>query len=70
MRMKSNRPEESRERLRQEELKKNATGAYHDSINRGEGGSLPDFVGGSGWKGTGIVILVLIVGYVLYRMIF
>ena len=33
-------PEEKRERLRQEELKKNSTGALKDGFDRGENGNL------------------------------
>ncbi|WP_332646717.1 DUF6366 family protein [Lysinibacillus sp. 54212] len=68
--MESKTPEDRREHLRQKELKKNPTGTLNDSINRGESGSLSDVAGGLGWKGTGIGILVLIIGYVLYKLIF
>lgn len=70
MNMESKTPEDQREHLRQEELKKNPTGTLNDSMNRGDGGNLPDLVGGLGWKGTGIGILVLIVGYVVYKLVF
>ncbi|MDQ0273422.1 DUF6366 family protein [Cytobacillus purgationiresistens] len=63
-------PEEKRERLRQSELKNNPTGSLHDALNRGSNGNLPDLSGGMGWKGTGILIVVLIVGYVLYNLFF
>ncbi|XKE59808.1 DUF6366 family protein [Sutcliffiella horikoshii] len=63
-------PEENRERLRQEELKKNPSGVLGDGLNRAENGNLADLVGGLGWKVTGIIIVVLIVGYVLYSLIF
>lgn len=63
-------PEEKRERLRQEELKKNPYGTLRDGLNRGENGNLTDLVGDLGWKGTGILIIVLIVGYVLYKLLF
>ena len=62
--------EKERERLRQEELKKNSTGALKDGFDRGESGNLADSVGGLGWKETGILIIVLIVGYVLYELLF
>ncbi|MGE7763232.1 DUF6366 family protein [Peribacillus sp. NPDC097895] len=62
-------PEEKRERLRQEELKKNPIGALKDGFDRTENGNL-DLVAGLGWKGTGILIVVLIVGYVLYKLFF
>lgn len=63
-------PEEKRERLRQSELKNNPTGSLNDALNRGSNGNLTDLTGGMGWKGTGILIVVLIVGYVLYRLFF
>lgn len=55
-------PEETRERLRQEELNKPSSSIH--------GSGLPDLVGGLGWKGTGILILVLIVGFIIYSVFF
>ncbi|MFJ9465762.1 DUF6366 family protein [Viridibacillus arvi] len=63
-------PEEKRERLRQSELKNNPSGSIHDALNRGSSGNLTDLTGGMGWKGTGILILVLIFGFILYNLIF
>ena len=63
-------PEEKREQLRQKELKNNPTGTLHDSLNRGTTGNLTDLTGGMGWKGTGLLIIILIVGYVLYKLFF
>lgn len=63
-------PAEKRERLRQEELRKNPTGSFSDGLNRAQTGNSADLVGGLGWKGTGILIIVLIVGYVLYKLLF
>lgn len=63
-------PEEKRERLRQEELKKNSTGSLKDGFSRAENGNLADLVGGLGWKGTGILIVILFVGYVMYKLFF
>ncbi|MGE7624086.1 DUF6366 family protein [Viridibacillus sp. NPDC096237] len=63
-------PEEKRERLRQSEFKNNPTGSLHDTLNRGSNGNLTDLSGGMGWKGTGILILVLFFGYILYNLIF
>ncbi|MBT2729591.1 hypothetical protein J7E63_22145 [Bacillus sp. ISL-75] len=62
--------EEKRERLRQSEIKNNPTGSLNDSLNRGSNGNLTDLTGGMGWKGTGILIIVIIVGFVLYKLIF
>jgi len=56
-------PEKRRERMRQKELKRNSVGSVH-------GGGLSDLVGGLGWKGTGILILVLIIGLIIYTIFF
>ncbi|MFJ8261040.1 DUF6366 family protein [Rummeliibacillus sp. NPDC094406] len=61
--------EEKRERLRQEEIKKNPTGALKDGFNRAGNGNLAD-LGDLGWKETGILIIILIVGYVVYKLFF
>ncbi|WP_313800234.1 DUF6366 family protein [Cytobacillus sp.] len=63
-------PEKEREQLRQEELKKNRIGALKDGINRGEHTNLADMVGGLGWKGTGVLIIILVIGYILFKLIF
>jgi hypothetical protein len=62
-------PEAKRERLRQEELKGNSMGTFGDGINRAQFGSLTDLVGGLGWKGTGILIILLVIGYVIYKLV-
>ena len=61
-------PEQKREHLRQTEIKNNPTGTLHDALNRGSNGNLTDFSGGMGWKGTGILIVLLIVGYIGYKL--
>lgn len=61
-------PEELRERLRQQELKNNPSGAFSDGINRAGQGNFADLVGGLGWKGTGVIILILVIGYVIYQL--
>jgi len=63
-------PKEKRERLRQKELIKNPGGILRDGLSRGENGNLSDLSGEMGWKGTGILIIVLIIGYVLYKLFF
>lgn len=63
-------PKEKRERLRQQELKRNPGGALRDGFSRGENGDLTDLFGDLGWKGTALLIIVLIVGYVLYKLLF
>lgn len=55
-------PEIRREKMRQEEMK-HPTSSIH-------GSNLADLVGGLGWKGTGILILVIIVGFILYGVFF
>ncbi|TDQ34611.1 DUF6366 family protein [Aureibacillus halotolerans] len=61
MRDENETPESSRERMRQEELKRNPAGNLNDSFQRAQTGGLADLVGGLGWKGSGILILVLII---------
>ncbi|MGH1058753.1 DUF6366 family protein [Bacillus paranthracis] len=68
--MKKELPEEKRERIRQSELKNNSTGSLHDGLNRAETGSPVDMVGGMNWKGTALVILVLVLAYIIYTYFF
>jgi Family of unknown function (DUF6366) len=63
-------PEQKRERLRQEELKRNPTGNMNDAFNRANSGSLVDLVGSLGWKDTGILILVIIIGFIVASLFF
>ncbi|HDR6289158.1 TPA: hypothetical protein QCU33_005276 [Bacillus cereus] len=63
-------PKEKRERLRQKELKNNPTGSLNEGLKRAENGNLVDLSGGMGWKGTGVLILVLVLGYIIYNLIF
>jgi hypothetical protein len=63
-------PKQQRERLRQQELKNNPTGNINDSFNRANNGNLVDLVGSIGWKGTGILILVIILGFIIYSVFF
>ncbi|WP_339273314.1 DUF6366 family protein [Paenibacillus sp. FSL W8-0187] len=58
-------PERTRERLRQEELKNNPFGHMKDGIDRAQYGSLVDLVGSLGWKGTLVLIIVIIVGLIV-----
>lgn len=55
--------EQRRERLRQTELRNNPGGSI-------QGSGLQDLVGGLGWKGTGVLIIVLIIGALIYLTIF
>ena len=63
-------PKEKRERLRQNELKNNPTGSLNEGLKRAENGNLVDLSGGMGWKSTGILILVLILGFIIYSYFF
>jgi hypothetical protein len=56
--------------MRQSELKNNPTGSLDDGLNRAESGSPVDMTGGMNWKGTGILILVLVLGYIIYTYFF
>lgn len=62
-------PEVRRERLRQLERKKNPSGNLHDAINRSILGDLVDLVGKLSWKGTAIVIILLVLGFFIYMII-
>ncbi len=62
-------PEGRRERLRGEELKRNSTGNMNDSFNRAEMGNLADLVGGLGWKGIGILLLVIIISFIVASLL-
>ncbi|WP_096202946.1 DUF6366 family protein [Bacillus sp. FJAT-45350] len=63
-------PERRRERMRQEELRRNPTGNMSDAFNRANSGGLVDLVNSLGWKGTGILILVLIIGFIIASFFF
>ncbi|MFP3888089.1 hypothetical protein HPB58_14930 [Priestia filamentosa] len=62
-------PERRRERLRGEELKRNSTGNMNDAFNRAEMGNLADLVGGLSWKGMGILLIVIIIGFIVASLI-
>lgn len=57
MNRKNETPEERRERLRHEELKQPSS-----SIN---GSNLADIVGSLGWKGSVVILLLLILGLIV-----
>ncbi|MDQ0351336.1 hypothetical protein J2R98_001150 [Alkalibacillus filiformis] len=63
-------PEERQERMRQEELRNNPGGNLSDSLNRASHGSAADLASGLGWKGTGILIIVLVVAFFAYALFF
>lgn len=57
--------EKERERLREKERKDSPGGNMAHSFHRAEHGGLVDLVLSLGWKGTGILILVLIIGFLI-----
>ena len=63
-------PERKRERLRQAELKRNPSGNMNDALNRGGAGHLSDVAGSLGWKGIGIIILVIVIVFLLTSILF
>jgi hypothetical protein len=63
-------PERQRERLRQEELKRNPGGSMRDASNRAQYGGLLDLVNSLGWKGMGILILVILAGFIMVSIFF
>lgn len=63
-------PERKRERLRQAELKRNPSGNMNDALNRGGAGNLSDLAGSLGWKGIGIIILVIVIVFLLTSIFF
>ncbi|WP_440896048.1 DUF6366 family protein [Amphibacillus sp. Q70] len=54
-------PETKRERQRKEELK-NASSSIH-------GGNLADLVGSFGWKATGLLIIIIILGFIIVSIL-
>ncbi|MCA1011607.1 DUF6366 family protein [Halobacillus halophilus] len=63
-------PKENREKLKQEELKRDPAANLKDSTHRASNGSLLDLVGSMGWKGTEILIILIIAGFILYSLFF
>ena len=62
---------ENRERARQKELKNNSGGSLRDGVDGGAGnGNVTDIAGDMGWKGMGLLIVLLIAGYVIYQLFF
>ncbi|MCM3181435.1 DUF6366 family protein [Priestia megaterium] len=57
-------PERKRERLKQEEIKRNPAGNVNDAFNRSEAGNLSGLAGSLGWKGLGVLIAVIIIGFI------
>ncbi|WP_377890187.1 DUF6366 family protein [Alkalihalobacillus sp. R86527] len=62
-------PERQREKRRLEELKRNSSGNLNNSFNRANSGGLVDLVGSLGWKGTFLLILAIIIGYVIVSLL-
>lgn len=55
-------PEDRRERLRQKELKGNPSSSIH-------GSGLQDLVGGMSWKVTGLFIIAIVIGFILFFLV-
>ncbi|MFQ3685474.1 DUF6366 family protein [Bacillus tropicus] len=51
-------------------MKNNPTGSLQDGLNRAETGSPVDMTGGMNWKGTALVILLLVLAYIIYTYFF
>ncbi|AEN90467.1 MULTISPECIES: DUF6366 family protein [Priestia] len=58
-------PERRRERLKQEAINRNPAGNMNDAFNRNEAGNLSGLAGSLGWKGLGVLIAVMIIGFIL-----
>ncbi|MFI8687204.1 DUF6366 family protein [Rossellomorea sp. NPDC077527] len=56
-------PENQREKLRQEEFKKNPLGEMNNLSNLG------DLVGNLSWKSTGLLILLIIIGCIIFLLV-
>lgn len=69
MHIKKETPEDLREKIKKEEMKSDPAGNLNDATNRARNG-VPGDPGSSGWKETGVVILVLVVGYIVYSVFF
>ncbi|MGM7701834.1 DUF6366 family protein [Pseudalkalibacillus sp. Hm43] len=63
-------PKDRRERLRQEEIKTNSASNIGDGFNRSHSGSFIDLVGSLSWKGTGTLIVIIIISYIIYSLLF
>ncbi|RSL30641.1 hypothetical protein D7Z54_25105 [Salibacterium salarium] len=63
-------PKRRRERLRQGELRKNPSGNMNDASHKANSSGLVDLVNSLGWKGMGILIVVIIVGYIIASLFF
>ncbi|BAB07417.1 DUF6366 family protein [Halalkalibacterium halodurans] len=70
MREEKETPERRRERLKQEEIRRNPTGGMNDAFNRASSGGLTDLVGSLGWKGTGILIFLIVIGVIIASFFF
>ncbi|MDH2363307.1 DUF6366 family protein [Priestia megaterium] len=58
-------PERMRENLKQEEIKRNPAGNLNDAFNRNEAGNLSGLAGSLGWKGLGVLILIIVIGFIV-----
>jgi len=63
-------PEHLRERLVQDERKDSPMVVFKDGMDRAAGGNLSELMRGLGWKGTLIVVLVLVVAIIVMPRFF
>ena len=57
-------PEQKRE-IKTRGIERNPTGSMNDAYNRAGSGGLADLVGSLGWRGTGVLISVIIIGVII-----
>ncbi len=60
--------------MRDDEIKRKKEGEHHplstlnDAQQRAQHGSLFDFVTGLGWKGTGLILIIMLLGLAIYAL--
>ncbi|MED3554064.1 DUF6366 family protein [Cytobacillus praedii] len=62
-------PENIREKIRQEELKKNTTEKLSDGANRSQYGNLADLVGGQNWRITGVLVIIAVIVFIVISVL-
>ncbi|KOP81336.1 phage capsid protein [Bacillus sp. FJAT-21945] len=62
-------PENIREKIRQEELKKNTTEKLSDDVNRSQYGNLADLVGGLNWRITGVLVIIAVIVFIVISVL-
>lgn len=62
-------PENIREKIRQEELKKNTAEKLSDGVNRSQYGNLADLVGGLNWRITGVLVIIAVIVFIVISVL-